>query len=91
MILIDAMAVVGKAIRITEKNDIGVCRYHPCDQLPRLTPRPDNDDFDRRPQRRRYEEPLHVKIRKQLLSIAESVHGTMRSIEMDPADDSIAR
>ncbi len=32
----------------------------------------DDDDFDRRPQRRRYEEPLSVKIRKQLLSIAES-------------------
>ncbi|KAG8532057.1 uncharacterized protein KY384_003694 [Bacidia gigantensis] len=31
-----------------------------------------DDDYDRRPQRRRYEEPLHVKIRKQLLSIAES-------------------
>jgi len=33
----------------------------------------DDDDYDRRPQRRRYEEPLSVKIRKQLLSIAESV------------------
>jgi hypothetical protein len=33
----------------------------------------DEDDFDRRPQRRRYEEPPVVKIRKQLLSIAESV------------------
>jgi nuclear cap-binding protein subunit 1 len=32
----------------------------------------DDDDFDRRPQRRRYEEPLPVKIRKQLLSVAES-------------------
>jgi nuclear cap-binding protein subunit 1 len=32
----------------------------------------DEDDYDRRPQRRRYEEPLSVKIRKQLLSIAES-------------------
>jgi nuclear cap-binding protein subunit 1 len=32
----------------------------------------DEDDYDRRPQRRRYEEPLAVKIRKQLLSIAES-------------------
>ncbi|KAI9772878.1 MAG: hypothetical protein M1840_008760 [Geoglossum simile] len=33
----------------------------------------DDDDFDRRPQRRRYEEPPVVKIRKQLLSIAESL------------------
>ena len=32
----------------------------------------DEDDYDRRPQRRRYEEPLSSKIRKQLLSIAES-------------------
>ncbi|KAI9847854.1 MAG: hypothetical protein M1837_001747 [Sclerophora amabilis] len=32
----------------------------------------DDDDFDRRPQRRRYEEPLAVKLRKQLLAIAES-------------------
>lgn len=32
----------------------------------------EDDDFDRRPQRRRYEEPLPVRIRKQLLSIAES-------------------
>jgi nuclear cap-binding protein subunit 1 len=37
-----------------------------------LTPSPDDDEFDRRPQRRRYEEPLPVKIRKQLLFIAES-------------------
>lgn len=32
----------------------------------------DEDDYDRRPQRRRYEDPLPVKVRKQLLSIAES-------------------
>ncbi|RFU25990.1 hypothetical protein B7463_g10356, partial [Scytalidium lignicola] len=32
----------------------------------------DEDDYDRRPQRRRYEEPFPVKIRKQLLAIAES-------------------
>ncbi|RDW89314.1 putative nuclear cap-binding complex subunit NCBP1 [Coleophoma cylindrospora] len=32
----------------------------------------DEDDYDRRPQRRRYEEPLSVKVRKQLLAIAES-------------------
>ncbi len=38
----------------------------------RLTLTTDDDDFDRRPQRRRYEEPLPVQIRKQLLSIAES-------------------
>ena len=33
----------------------------------------EDDDFDRRPQRRRYEEPAHIRVRKQLLSIAESV------------------
>lgn len=32
----------------------------------------DEDDYDRRPQRRRYEEPLSVKVRKQFLAIAES-------------------
>ncbi len=35
--------------------------------------RVDDDDLDRRPQRRKYEEPLHLKVRKQLLAIAESV------------------
>ncbi|PMD28438.1 hypothetical protein NA56DRAFT_667010 [Hyaloscypha hepaticicola] len=34
--------------------------------------RHDEDDYDRRPQRRRYEEPLSSKIRKQFLSLAES-------------------
>ncbi|CAD6572438.1 MAG: hypothetical protein ASARMPREDX12_005221 [Alectoria sarmentosa] len=34
--------------------------------------RNDDDEHDRRPQRRRYEEPLHLKVRKQLLGVAES-------------------
>ena len=33
----------------------------------------DDDDYGRRPQRRRYEEPLSVTLRKQVLSIAKSV------------------
>ena len=33
----------------------------------------DDDDYDRRPQRRKYEEPAHLRVRKLLLSIAESV------------------
>ena len=33
----------------------------------------DDDYDDRRPQRRRYEEPLSVTLRKQIMSIAESV------------------
>lgn len=33
----------------------------------------DDDDFDRRQQRRKYEEPLAAKVRRQLLTIAESV------------------
>ena len=33
----------------------------------------EDDDYDRRPQRRRYEEPAHIKVRKLLLGIAESV------------------
>ncbi|KAI2643513.1 MIF4G like-domain-containing protein [Xylaria nigripes] len=32
----------------------------------------DDDDYDRRPPRRRYDAPLHVRIRKQLLGLAES-------------------
>lgn len=33
----------------------------------------DDDDNDRRQQRRKYEEPLATKVRRQLLTIAESV------------------
>ncbi|KAL8720720.1 MAG: hypothetical protein Q9225_002454 [Loekoesia sp. 1 TL-2023] len=32
----------------------------------------EDDDFDRRPPRRQYQEPVHLKVRKQLLTIAES-------------------
>ncbi|KAL9613730.1 MAG: hypothetical protein Q9167_001744 [Letrouitia subvulpina] len=32
----------------------------------------EEDDYDRRSQRRRYEEPLHLKLRRQMLAIAES-------------------
>lgn len=34
--------------------------------------RTDEDEYDRRPQRRRYEDPLPSRVRKQLLAIAES-------------------
>ena len=37
----------------------------------------EDDDLDRRQRQRRTEEPLQVKIRKQLLGIAESVWLTM--------------
>ena len=33
----------------------------------------DDGDFDRRAQRRRFDEPVHIKLRKQLLGLAESV------------------
>lgn len=33
----------------------------------------DDDEYDRRPQRRKHEEPLAVTLRKQILCIAESV------------------
>lgn len=33
----------------------------------------EDDDFDRRPPRKPYQEPVHLKVRKQLLAIAESV------------------
>lgn len=36
----------------------------------------EDDDLDRRPQRRRYEEPLFVQVRRQLLTIAESVRAS---------------
>lgn len=36
-----------------------------------FSPKPDEEDYDRRPQRRRYEEPLSSRVRKQLLAIAE--------------------
>ena len=46
-----------------------------------------DDDFeDRRPQRRRYEEPLSVSLRKQILGIAEN---PVRKVDEDVA--SIAR
>ena len=41
--------------------------------LCKLTLGADDDEVDRRQQRRRYEEPLHIKVRKQLLGVAESV------------------
>lgn len=33
----------------------------------------EDDDYDHRPQRRRYEEPVYVRLRKELLGLAESV------------------
>ena len=43
----------------------------------------DDDEFDHRPQRRRYEEPIAVTLRKQVLSIAES---PVRKAEEDVAN-----
>lgn len=55
------------------------CHLYPCftlgscySCLQMCMERPDDDDYDRR-QRRRHEEPLFVKVRRQLLTIAESV------------------
>lgn len=39
----------------------------------------DEEDFDRRPQRRRYEESLVALVRRQLLTIAESVRALLAS------------
>ncbi|KAI1260013.1 MIF4G like-domain-containing protein [Xylariaceae sp. FL1019] len=51
----------------------------------------DDDDLDRRPQRRRYEAPLPVRIRKQLLGLAESPlrrwHEEVQSIAQAIADN----
>lgn len=45
----------------------------PCNNADVLIPTStDDDDYDRRPQRRRYEEPLIARVRRQLLAIAES-------------------
>lgn len=44
----------------------------------------DDDDFDRRAQRRKYEEPLSTKVRKQLLMIADSVR-TLPQTLLSPA------
>ncbi|KAI1175446.1 MIF4G like-domain-containing protein [Nemania sp. FL0916] len=50
----------------------------------------DDDEYDRRPQRRRYEAPLPVRIRKQLLGLAESPlrrwHEEVQSIAQAIAD-----
>ncbi|CAI7629132.1 unnamed protein product [Penicillium glandicola] len=58
-----------------------------------------DDDFDRRPQRRRYEEPLFVQVRRQLLTIAESaarraeddVQGIAKTVTDNYDDDEIRR
>lgn len=50
----------------------------------------DDDEYDRRAQRRRYDAPLHVRIRKQLLGLAESPlrrwHEEIQSIAQAIAD-----
>ncbi|KAI1404541.1 MIF4G like-domain-containing protein [Hypoxylon fuscum] len=51
----------------------------------------EDDDYDRRPQRRRYDAPLSVRIRKQLLTLAESPvrrwHEEVQSIAHVVADN----
>ncbi|KAI1193791.1 MIF4G like-domain-containing protein [Nemania serpens] len=50
----------------------------------------DDDEYDRRPQRRRFDAPLHVRVRKQLLGLAESPvrrwHEEVQSIAQAIAD-----
>lgn len=77
------MAPEEAATTIIAKGDIGVRMQQwnsPCTQLTLL----DDEQYDRQPQRRRYEEPLSVRVRKQLLAIAESplkrVEDEMQSI-----------
>lgn len=56
-----------------------------------------DDDYDRQPQRRRYEEPLAVRVRKQLLAIAESplkrvedeMHSIAKTICDNPEDEEL--
>ncbi|KXG51166.1 MIF4-like, type 1/2/3 [Penicillium griseofulvum] len=59
----------------------------------------DDDEFDRRPQRRRYEEPLFAQVRRQLLTIAESaarraeddVQGIAKTVADNYDDEEIRR
>ncbi|KAJ6149973.1 hypothetical protein N7471_001172 [Penicillium samsonianum] len=59
----------------------------------------EDDDLDRRPQRRRYEEPLFVQVRRQLLTIAESaarraeddVQGIAKTVTDNYDDEEIRR
>ena len=60
-------------ITTIEKEDIEVFSIPQClDCRKADNSSAEEDDYDRRPQRRRYEEPLSVRVRKQLLGIAES-------------------
>ena len=53
--------------RWIDKSEISIDTFRKADNI--LI---EDDDFDRRPQRRRYEEPMPVRMRKQLLAVAES-------------------
>jgi nuclear cap-binding protein subunit 1 len=70
------LAVVVEAITIIARGDIEVWTHqtqlHATRTYKADRSLPDEDDYDRRPQRRRYEEPLSAKVRKQFLAIAES-------------------
>ena len=59
---------------------------HPDDSILSNTLSIEDDDYGNRSQRRRYEEPRHLKIRKQLLGIAESVGLPERSIGIHSLD-----
>lgn len=68
------MVGVAELITTIESAVTEVSHFGPAVRLLRITDDDlEDEDYDRRPQRRRYEEPLAVKLRKQLLSIAESV------------------
>ena len=58
------MSIASDDLEVSDLESTGLnCSYH----------RIDDDDFDRRPQRRRQEEPLSFKIKRQFLTLAESV------------------
>lgn len=80
----DEVVGVAELITTIESAVIEVSRHGPAVRPSRITDEDlEDDDYDRRPQRRRYEEPLAVKVRKQLLSIAESVRICLERCSID--------
>jgi len=68
----DKVVAVGEDMETKEREDTEVLRYKFILEDSKADSSEDEDDYDQRAPRRRYEEPLSNQIRKQLLQIAES-------------------
>ena len=68
-----AAAVVGASIESDDMVSLSHCNLQTCHRILTVSITTDDDHGDRRQQKRRYEEPLAVKVRKEMLTIAESV------------------